>query len=341
MRAIVSRFIIALIVFVVCALCLRVSAQEGRQQDYRGPYLGLPSPGTAPAVFAPGFICDGIATRDVAMMPDGSEIYFTKYLGRYTYCSIFVTRLVDGIWTEPEVAPFSGGVGWIDAEPCISPDGSRLLFLSSRPDPVRGTKRGEQDIWVVDRVGDSWSEPYALGAPVNTEAGEYFPSLTRDGTLYFTRTIGQDTAIWRARMVNGAYAEPEKLPAEVNSGKTQYNAFVDPDERYIIVPTFGRDDSLGATDYYISFRDENDRWSGPVNLGPAINSAGNEEYSPSVSPDGRFLFFMASRIIPAEELPGGRLSAAAFRSLHTGPVNGSSAIWWVEAGFLESLRPKQ
>jgi hypothetical protein len=31
----------------------------------------------------------------------------------------------------------------------------------------------------------SWGEPRNLGAPVNGEASEFFPTLTKDGTLYF------------------------------------------------------------------------------------------------------------------------------------------------------------
>jgi hypothetical protein len=341
MRTILGRFIIALLILVSCALCLRVMAQDERAETiYRGPYLGLPSPGATPQVFAPGFICDGIATRDVAMTPDGNEIYVSKYLGRYTYTAIFVTRQVNGVWTEPEVAPFSGGTGWIDVEPCISPDGTKFFFLSTRPDAAKGTPAGNQDIWVMDRVGDGWGEPYNLGGPVNTEAGEFYPSLTRDGTLYFTRTVGQDTSIWRARLVGGTYAEPEKLPAEVNGGRVQYNAFVAPDESYIITCIFGREDSLGGTDYYISYRDAADHWVGPINLGAPINTPGNEEFAPYVSRDGTYFFFMASRILPAEELPGGRLSRAAFTGMHTGPINGNSAIWWVEASFIEALKPR-
>ena len=62
---------------------------------------------------------------------------------------------------------------------------------------------------------------------------------------------------------------PEKLPPQVNSGRSQFNAFVAPDESYLIVPIEGRSDSIGGCDYYVVFRNPDDRWSEPINLGPA------------------------------------------------------------------------
>lgn len=37
----------------------------------------------------------------------------------------------------------------------------------------------------MDRKGDHWGESYNLGAPVNTEGSEFFPSLIRDGRYFF------------------------------------------------------------------------------------------------------------------------------------------------------------
>ena len=42
----------------------------------RGPYLGQELPGLEPRLFAPGMVSTGLATRDVAMTPDGNELYF-------------------------------------------------------------------------------------------------------------------------------------------------------------------------------------------------------------------------------------------------------------------------
>jgi hypothetical protein len=165
--------------------------------------------------------------------------------------------------------------------------------------------------------------------------------VTRDGTLYFTRSPagGGENLIYRARSSNGEYAEPELLPEEVNSGASRYNAFVDPDERFLILGVFGAEDGLGATDYYIVFRSEEDRWSDPVNLGPVVNTEGGFEYSPYVSPDGRYFFFMTVRPDWEALAPGGVRDAHGIRSLAGRPDNGAWDIYWMEASFLEELRP--
>ncbi len=300
-----------------------------------GDYLDQPLPGAMPELFAPGLVGNGVSTRDIAMTPDGDEIYFCQEVGGYTWSAILVTRRVDGRWTEPEVAPFSGHLDWLDLEPAIAPDGRRFFFMSTRPSEPGG-EPGQQDIWVMDRTADGWSEPWNPGPPVNTAAPEFFPSVTRDGTLYFTRRdAGSPThRIWRARPDGDRWAEPEVLPAEVNGGTNRFNATVAPDERWIIVPTLGRDDTLGGCDYYVSFRNADDTWRGPFNLGPTVNSAAGQEWSAALSPDGRFLFLMSDRSL-AE--PDGPLSLAELVKARTEPGHGGVAVWWMQAGILDAM----
>ena len=306
--------------------------------ELRGPYLGQTPPGLEPEIFAPGIISTGLATRDIAMTPDGSELYFAVTLGGRTM--IMVTRQQDGVWTEPAVAPFSGR--YLDVEPAISPDGQRFFFLSTRPQAGQEEKPGwvYQDIWVMDREGDAWGEPYNLGSPVNSDSPEYFPSVTTDGTIYFTRE-GEDrvSATWRSRLVDGAYTEPEMLGPEVNCGSNRFNVYVAPDESFAIVPNVGRDDAIGGADYYVVFRSEDDTWSEPINMGPAINQPQGAEWSASLSPDGKYLFFMSSRAYGETDIPLTSKSITDLLGLSTQPGWGSSDIWWVSAEIIESLRP--
>lgn len=308
-----------------------------------GDYLGQTPPGAEPEVFAPGIVSTGLFTRDLAMTPDGDEIYFSVTVGAaYDFSAIMTTRRVDGRWTEPETLPFAASPRFMDLEPCVSKDGQKFFFVSNRPryggsEPGDG-EPGDHDIWVADRAGDGWGEPVRLGAPVNTEAPEFFPSLTRDGTLYFTRENPDRTsAIWRSRFIDGAYAEPERLPEKVNSGRDRFNAFISADESFLILPIFGRDDSLGATDYYVALRSPEDEWSEPVHLGDKVNSKSRHEYSASLSPDGRYLFFMSSR--PRQDGLGDHLTAATLRRLAEEPRNGNPDVYWVDASLIAELRP--
>ena len=305
--------------------------------------MGQPLPGVEPVLFAPGIVSTGMYTRDVTMTPDGREIFFGISVAGLSV--IMQTKLEAEGWTRPEVAPFSTNSDYMNLEPFISPDGKRFYFLSTRPrdgGPMPPEDVGQwvnQDIWVMDRTEAGWGEPYNLGPPVNSDDEEYFPSVTRDGTIYFTRTPAgtRESFIYRARLVDGQYGEPERLGPEINSRGSQFNAFIAPDESYLIVCVFGRQDSKGGTDYYIVFRDEHDRWSQPINMGDEINTSRNGEFSPYVSPDGEYFFFMSTRPKPREAIPDS-LTYDFLQEVHGGPHNGNPSIYWVSAAFIEDLR---
>ena len=305
-----------------------------------GPYLGQAPPSDEPQLYAPGIVSTGLYTRDMAMMPDGSELYFGVNVGNYRLTAIVVSRQVDGRWTEPEVAPFSADPRWSDIEPAIAADGETMYFASTRP--VDGGEEAEEhhSIWAMKRIGEDWGEPYRLSGVINDGSSNFFPSVTQDGTLYFTRDLPDGgNAIFRSRYLDGEFAKPERLPKQVNATRNQFNAFVAPDESYLIVPIFGMPDSVGATDYYIVYRKPDDTWSEPINLGNKINTDGGLEYAPYVSPDGKYFFFMSSRS-RAIELAGSRLSLARMLELHSTPETGLPGIWWVDARFIEDLKPQ-
>lgn len=308
-----------------------------------GEYLGQDPPGAEPRLFAPGVVSTGLYERDVAITPAGDEFYFG--LVSRAYATIVMMKLVNDMWTEPEIAPFSLNPEVLDLEPHITPDGERFLFLSTRPQPGQEPKSGwaYQDIWVMDRTADGWSEPYNLGPPVNSDAPEYYPSVTRDGTIYFTREVEEDgksrSLIFRSRATDGEYGEPEALPEEINYGDQQFNSFIDPDERYLVVCMMGGPDAIGRADYYVSFRGDDDSWQGPINMGERINTPGNSGSSPYVSRDGRYFFFASTRGKPEGEETAVR-SYRDLQNLVSEPQNGNGDIYWVDASFIEDLRPQ-
>ena len=84
-----------------------------------------------PCVFAPGVVSDGFANRDMAISPDGNDLFYTIqwYFGLYSV--IFHSQKINNRWTKPDTAWFSGRYN--DMEPAFSPDGNRLFFSSNRP----------------------------------------------------------------------------------------------------------------------------------------------------------------------------------------------------------------
>src|SRR5262245_56897351 len=134
----------------------------------------------SPVIFGEGVISTGDFESHPAFTPDGLTLYFLKSTPTFSYWTIVVSRFVDGRWTTPEVAPFSGR--YRDADPFITADGKRLYFISNRPVPGKTIR--DLDIWVMDKTENGWSEPRNLGQPVNSNANEWFPTLASDGTLY-------------------------------------------------------------------------------------------------------------------------------------------------------------
>jgi len=326
------------VLFISCTGSMEPINTESPFPDLTGPFLGQALPDSVPELFAPGVVSTGMFTRDVAISPDGKEIYFCVAIGNYTYSTILFTKEVNGLWLPPEIVPFSGGPGVMDFEPALSADGSKLYFLSNRPDGDEPL--GDQDIWMVERDDSgAWGVPQNLGEPVNTDGGEFFPSLTSDGTLYFTRNEKGSglNQVFRSKWVDGKFQEPELLPEQVNCGTNRFNAFVAPDESYMIVPATGMADAYDGVDYYIVFRDQDDNWSEPINMGAEVNQDNARGWSPYVSPDQKAFFFMATR---TNEIDEADWNYESLKKLYDSPGNGNADIYWVDAGFFRILKEK-
>ena len=329
-------FVIFLTLSISCVTEKKTSSEF---PQLTGPYFGQTPPVGEPEVFAPGVLSTNLYTRDMAISPEGDEIFFS--ISAMGLNLIFYSKQENGKWTEPLVAPFISDFEYMFYEPHITSDGKRLLFLCNKP-RVPNSKPNE-DIWAVDKIDGKWSTPYNIGTPVNSEDAEFFPSVTNEGTMYFTRNKQGDpiSYIYRSKLENGKYQEPVKLGLEVNCGSNRYNAFINPNESFIIVPAVGMDDSFGGTDYYIVFRDENDQWSKPINMGEKINTKRSGEYSPYISPDGEYFFFMSTRINPNVDHFKTNPFITNLVNIFKQPQNGNSDIFWVYTKFIEELRPKE
>lgn len=325
-----------LLLLLIAFACVE-QKEECKFPELKGEYFGQILPGDSAVLFAPGIISTGMGDRDIAITPDGKEIFFTRVIGNSDYSTIFYTNEINGKWTKPEVFEFCKDVEYKYTEPFVSCDGKKLFFISNKPN-VEGQE--SYDIWVSEKDGNNnWTEPYNLGEPVNTDQNEFFPSLTSDGTLYYNHFDPESKAefIYRSKLVDGQYTTPEILSEKVNGGRARFNAYISPDESFIIVPTFGLPNSYGATDYYIVFRDEQDNWSDPINMGDKVNSANGREWSASLSPDGKYLFYMSAKI-PENSKDMKEFSADNFYDMHNSPQNGFSDIYWIKTDFINDLR---
>ncbi len=307
--------------------------------ELTGEYLGQNNPGMTARLFAPGLVSSPWTERDAALSPDGND-FFYSLKGPEKYSIIRVQR-ENNRWQAPEVASFSGHPGYNDIEPCFSPDGNRLYFVSDRP--VEGTGDAKDyDIWYVQRIPEGWSEPQNLGAPVNTPANEFYPSFTRTNILCFTAeyesSIGGED-IWESQFADGKFLPPVNLGDSINTKGGEFNSFIAPDGSFLIFGSTGWGKGLGSGDLWISFRKTDGSWTRARNMGPKVNSS-SFEYCPSLTPDGKFLFFTSNRP-PRSADANERLTYQDISARLDSPFNGSQNIFWIDAAVINELKPDQ
>lgn len=265
---------------------------------------------------------------NAAFAPDGRTLYFTKRTPKYQLWAILVSTLRDGRWSTPRVAEFSGQYG--DFDPFISPDGSQLFFSSNRPAPGK-TKKNDFDIWMVQKAAAGWSSPTNLGADINTETQEYYPSVSKMGTLYFSsnRDGGKGSGdIYRSRLVDGKYSKPENLGDAINSKYFEGDPYIAPDESFLIFVSYNRPEGLGDGDLYISFN-RNGAWTPAKHLGAPINSSALD-FCPNMSPDGKYFFFTSERGFADQPLTKPLSYEQFLKQIHS-PGNGLGDIYRIDA----------
>ena len=184
-----------------------------------------------------------------------------------------------------------------DGDAFISPDGLSLYFTSNRPGGSGG-----YDIWVTTRatLSDPWGEPVNLGPTVNSSTVDSGADMSADGlTLYFQSNrpgwYGSGD-IWVAtRETTGEdWATPVNLGPKVNSTAREYGPNLSADGLELFF-TSNRPGGYGGADIWVTRRDTiDDEWGTPVNLGPSVNSSSGDG-RPSISADGRALFFDSAR----------------------------------------------
>jgi Tol biopolymer transport system component len=286
-----------------------------------------------PRLFGEGVFSTGAYDFFVALTPDQKTAYFCRASADFSYWTILETRSTGGKWGAPKMAPFSGR--WSDADPHLSPDGSKLFFISNRP-TSGDSARATCDIWMMERAGAAWTEPRRL-TEICTDATEWSPSVAANGNLYFGTTReggrGRDD-IWMSRWVDGRYAAPENLGDSINTKFGEIEPWIAPDESYLIFSAGGRADGQGGLDLYLSVRRQG-VWSSARPLGHDVNSAA-WDFNPSVSPDGRTFFFTSGRT--RFDPPRTPWSYDQLMQRLAGPGNGLGDIYSVPIEALEIPR---
>jgi len=231
---------------------------------------------------------------------DGLSLFLTSNRsGGFGSDDIWVTTraTINDPWSEP--VNLGPTVNSSDAEgfPSISADGLTLYFSSNnRPGGPLGS-----DLWMTTRAtkSDFWQKPVNLGFPVNSASREFTQSISADGlSLYFgsERSGGSgsdDIWVTTRATIHDPWSEPVNLGPIVNSSSRECGPSISSDGSTLF---FESDQSGGHSfykDIWMTTRATKDGgWSEPVNLGPMVNTW-EEELRPSISADGRTLYFVS------------------------------------------------
>ncbi len=181
-----------------------------------------------------------------------------------------------------------------DFAPTYANDNFNELIFTSTREGASGKKTDEwtdqnfSDLFStrIDRKGE-WSEPVLLDNTeegVNTEANEGAGVMnSRYSTLYFTRCPNEDKKIngcqiYSSRRTGRIWSKPEMVKLSNDSS----DAFGHPtlsENELLIYFTSDRTGGFGGNDIWVAFRDsKDDEFSRPFNLGPVINTPGDEMF---------------------------------------------------------------
>jgi WD40-like Beta Propeller Repeat len=156
------------------------------------------------------------------------------------------------------------------------------LLVACKPESDQVTFQLQSDRF----AGAEWSTPVNLGPVVNSDAAEANAFLSQnEHEMYFisTRTGGlglQDIWVTRRQCLTCDWEAPTHLDAPINSVAADVAPTLSDDGKLLFLSS-ARTGGLGSGDLYVSQRlsAAGDQWSDPVNLGPDVNTAGNDQGS--------------------------------------------------------------
>lgn len=249
-------------------------------------YFGLKKPGKSPQDFNPQLLDLNESFKFNLEIKSCDQIYFTTIDNEE---NIYFSKRQNGQWNKPKIASFSDP-NYGDADPFLSKDGTKIYFISKRPTST-SDKKLDWNIWYADTQNGDWSDPKPLPSPINLDdSNEYFFSISNKGNIFFSsnRKGGEGSFdIYTAKITgDNTFSTPKNVGNPVSTTKYEFDPYISPDEQLLIFSINER----GNSSLYYSYKDQDNKWTNPQNLGKKINIT-NQDFAPSLSADGKFLFY--------------------------------------------------
>lgn len=186
--------------------------------------------------------------------------------------------------------------------PIVSADHSTMIFTSSRPSTTGGLiddSDGDyyEDIYISYKVDSIWSPPVSMGPSINTDGHDASIALSPDGQKLLLYRYGNPNAttatssgdLYISELIGNSWTPAIQLPSSINSKGWEPSASFSADEKILYFAS-DREGGYGGTDIYSVKKLPHGEWALPMNMGPVINTAFNED-SPYLHPDGKTLYF--------------------------------------------------
>ncbi|MES2765067.1 MAG: OmpA family protein [Bacteroidota bacterium] len=181
--------------------------------------------------------------------------------------------------------------------PVISQDGTTLYFSSRYNAENTGGIKDAEEIWYSTlEASGVWSGAKNVGWPLNNPAPNWVISITPDNNtmlvanLYDTNGIHRGSGISITQRNQNDWIIPKKVIIKNFVHHNNWYNFTMSADRKAILMSIMPDDSYGDNDIYVSFLQQDGKWSKPKNLGSIINSIGPED-TPFLAADGITLYY--------------------------------------------------
>jgi len=167
-------------------------------------------------------------------------------------------------------------------------DESKVIFtrrLHGQEDLIEGIWDGKK--YVTQAMTE-------LNGPLNEGAH----TISADGSIliytYCDKRVGLGSCdLFRSsRQDDGTWSDPVNMGRRINTPSWDGQPSLSADGRFLFFVS-SRDGGLGGRDIWASRREKGGRWSNPINLGPNVNTAGNEA-SPFIHADGKTLYMRSN-----------------------------------------------
>ena len=170
--------------------------------------------------------------------------------------------------------------------PSLTIEGSKMIF----------TRRVDQDedFYESEMDNGNWTKAKPLSGKVNTNLNEGAQNISQDGQmLVFTGCNypeGEGSCdLYYSIKNNSGWTEAQNMGRQINTEFWESSPSLSPDKKSLYFSS-NRNGGYGGKDIWVSHRLANGRWGTPENLGPTINTVGDEG-CPFMHADNQTLYF--------------------------------------------------